>query len=285
MASVKELMEMVRNKKQAIQAQSGRRASTVKPQPGKSKWRILPGWRGEADPTFYKDFGQHFVKGVDGTLKAVYMCVEKTFGKICPVCESINAGIAEASSDEVINALKEAKAKGRVLVNALHLDGEDPSTPVILDLTPGTFEKVLEVMEQYGEEGVNMLDLDGGIDIVINRTGKGINTEYSVMAAVKSGSVDKSVLKKLNNLDDYVAQEYEEGRVKALSAVSAVAGLPAPAGAADTPRTPALGLDGDDALAGEFVVEIVTPSATPSAPSMDEVSEDDLDALLGELGS
>ncbi|MCG5512782.1 hypothetical protein [Ectothiorhodospira shaposhnikovii] len=283
-------MELVRNKKAAIQAQSGRRANTVKPTPGKSKWRILPGWRGESDPQFYHDFSQHFVKGVDGSIKAVYLCVEKTFGKMCPVCEAINGGISKAGSDEIINALKEAKSKGRVLLNALHLDGEDPSAPVILDLTPGTFEKILEVMEQYGDEGINILDLKEGVDLVINRTGKGLNTEYSVMAAVKSNPVDPAVLKKLHNLDEYVQQEYKEGETKALSAVATVSGLAlaAPAVSPDKPTTPALPSDFDDDLPFELDGATAAPAPAAARPTVTvaatvEASEDDLEALLGDL--
>ena len=197
----KDIMEMVRSKRKAIQQSSGRREKTVKPTPGKNRFRILPGWRGGDDPTFFHDFGQHFIKGVDGQLKAVYVCTEKTYGKPCAVCEAIAEGMGAAGDDNVLNALSESKSKGRILMNALHLDGDDPKTPVILDLTPTTAEKVFDLMDEYGD----ITDPKTGIDIIINRTGTGLNTEYSVMPAAKSiKGVPAAILEKLHNLDEYV---------------------------------------------------------------------------------
>lgn len=290
MAATKDIMELVKSKKAALQAQSGRnREKTVKPPVGRSKWRILPGWRGADDATFFHDFGQHFIKDVHGALKAVYVCTEKTFGKPCPICEAINEGISVSENDDVINALKEGKSKGRILLNALHLDGENPTQPVILDLTPTTFEKVLDLIEEWG----NITDLENGVDIVINRSGKGINTEYTVTPAPKSAPVQKSVLKSLHNLDDYVKQEYDEGRVKALGAVNAVAGLLSAPG--DKPRT-ALPADCDDDIPAHVErsssipadyrrveVEDVPSAEAPTARASEDLSDDELNDLLADL--
>lgn len=214
------IMDIVRAKKQAIQAESGRRDKTHKPQNGKNRYRILPGWRKEDDPTFYHDFGQHFIKNTEGELQTVYVCSEKTFNNDCPICREIQRAISSAKDDSVLKALTEAKSKGRVLMNALHRDGDNPDAPVILDLTPGTFAQVLNIMEEWGD----ITSLDEGIDIVIERSGKGINTEYNVQPAAKSKPVPASVLDKLYNLDEYVQQEFDAGKNKALAALSAVAG-------------------------------------------------------------
>jgi hypothetical protein len=291
------IMDLVKNKKQALQAQSGRREKTFKCQPGKSRVRILPGWRGEGDEMFFADFGQHFIKDMKGDLKSVYVCTDKAYGKACPICDAIEHGIKESTDDDVIEALKEGKSKGRVLFNVLHLDGDDPLTPVILDLTPTTAEKVFDLMEEYG----NITDLDEGVDLVINRTGKGLNTEYSVLPSPKSKAVDKAVLKNLHNLDDYVKQEYDEGRNKALSAVGSVSGfLPAFApSSADSP-TAALTDDSEpfkptapakakkDPLEG-VAVEDLFPAPIDEAEAEgeaedDAMSSDELDAMLADLG-
>lgn len=215
-----DIMDLVRKKRQAIQASSGRREKTHKPQPGKSRFRILPGWK-EGDVTFFRDFGSHFIKDTNDDLKAVYICTEKTNQQACPICEGIAAGISASSDDAVIAALKESQSSNRILFNALHLDGDDPNSPVILDLTPTTAEKIFDLMGDYG----NVTDLDEGTDILINRTGKGLNTEYSIIPAPKSNTVDKAVLANLHDLDAYVQQEYDEGKNKAIAAVSTVSGL------------------------------------------------------------
>lgn len=255
------IMDLVKKKKAALQASSGRREKAVKPQPGKNKFRILPNGQDE-ELQFWQDFGQHFIKDTNDGLKAVYMCTEKTDGKPCPICEGIAQGINEAGDDDVIGALKDSKASGRVLLNALHLDGDDANTPVILDLSPTTFEKVLELMEEYG----NVTSLDEGIDIVINRSGKGLNTEYSVLPAAKSKPVDKAVLKNLHNLQEYVKQEWDEGRNKAISAVSNVSGLMLTM--SDTPTTAALA--GPSSADDEFD-DYDTATPAPASSKADKV--------------
>ena len=293
-------MDRVKAKKQQLQAQSGRREKTFKPQPGKSRLRILPPWRGGDDTEFFHDFGQHFIKDKSDKLQAVYMCTEKTSGKPCVVCNAIAQGITESDDDEVINALNDSKSKGRVLLNALHLDGDDPETPVILDLTPTTFEKVLEVMDEYGD----ITDIENGCDIVINRTGKGLNTEYSVMPSPKSNPVNKAVLAKMHDLSKYVEQEFAEGENKALTAVGVTSGsvaLPAPAAklSGDTPSTSVedMGLDDDIDPADDGVIEgvsevveataeeaVATGATKAEVEGIDaDLSEDDLDAMLAEL--
>ncbi|CAB4121717.1 hypothetical protein UFOVP26_5 [uncultured Caudovirales phage] len=222
----KDLLAIIRDKKNAIQAQSGRREKTTRAQNGKNQFRILPTWRKEGGQ-FWHDFGQHFVKGLDGQLKAVYICADKTFSKPCAICDGLGKAINSATDDAAIGALKEAKASSRILVNALNRSAwsEDANTPVILELSPSTFEKVLEIMETWATDGTDMLSLDEGMDILITRTGKGLQTEYTVQPAPKSAKVSTETLRSLHDLDAYVAQESVDERNRALTAVHAVVGL------------------------------------------------------------
>lgn len=308
----KDLMALVREKKKAIEQQSGRREKTVKPPQGKSRWRILPGWRKDGDPQFYHDFGQHFIKNKKGEILAVYVCRQNTFDDTCEICDKLAEAIEACDSDDALAVLKEAAPSRRILMNALHLDGEDPKTPVILDLTPGTFDKVLDLI---GEYGADFLDLKNGVDIVINRTGKGINTEYNVMASAKSQPVDPSVMAKLHNLDEYVQQEYEQGKQKALAALGKVSGnaklaaagvagvLTGPKSAEDDEGTTIEGsakvLD-DDEIPFDEAPAKTSPGASAGAESSDEAeaatasaaasdnfdeqfTDEDIEKLLGDM--
>lgn len=292
------LMEMITKKKQELEQQSGRRAKTVKPNVGKNRYRILPTWRAPEsglEPEFWKDFGQHFIKDATGKLVAVYVCTEKSLNKPCQICEAIDESIMAATSDSMIETLKEAKSKGRVLLNALVRDGDNPNVPVILDLTPTTFEKVLEVMQEYGD----ITDLKEGTDIVVTRSGSGLNTEYTVMAAAKSVPVPATVLKQLHNLDDYAKQEFESGAKKALAAVSAVSGRPAltaPSASAasasvsrDVPATPITSISAaDDVIEGELGDDLEEALAgldddASVAATTEALADDELDAMLAQL--
>ena len=52
---------------------------TAKPKPGRSVWRILPGWDSKEPNLFFQAYGQHFIKNMDGELKVVIGCPDKTF--------------------------------------------------------------------------------------------------------------------------------------------------------------------------------------------------------------
>lgn len=289
-----DLMEMIANKRKALNA--NKRAKTVKPTDGRSRWRILPGWRKD-DPTFYHDFGQHFIKDGTGAMKAIYVCVDKTFGKPCDICSSIGHAIKTSSDDAMVELLKQANASARVLMNALHLDGPTPGEPQILEIAPTVFNEILGIIQEWGAE---VLNLDDGKDIIIERTGKGIGTKYSVQIASKSVAVDASVMGRIANLDEYVAQESEEQAKRALANLNAVAGmLPAPGTSKpslsdiDIDSDPTLTIPGEPlaAVKGEGLAPAIAPAAKAvkaevPAPSVatGSTGDSELDDLLAELG-
>jgi len=311
------LKDLIASKRRALAA-SGRKDRPVKPPQGKSRWRILPGWRGDGDETFYRDFGQHFIKGDDGSVKAVYTCNAVTNGESCDVCNAVQAFAGEASTDAEQKQAKDMRANKMMLFNALHRDGETPDKPVILGVSSATATDILSVLEDFMDEtDGNPLDLDNGTDIVIERTGSGLDTKYRVALALKSKPVDKSVLGQLHNLDDYVL-ESDEGRLRALAAVSAAtgmtalpsAGASAAAGALTGPsksggakkggavldaepedlddEIPFDGASSEDADAGtDGADDADTADADGDAGTVAgaevDMSDDDIDALLGDL--
>ena len=267
MASLKEI---IAKKKQQIAEQTGKGVRTVRLKVGKNRVRLLPSWRGEDDLEFWRDFGQHYIKGMDGKMKSVYVCVDKTYGKPCPVCEAVKFGVDNAESDTIRQKILESRAQGRVLVNALV--ESDRETPVILELSPTTFEKILDIVDQ--EDSYNVVtDLKKGIDLIIIKSGAGITTEYNVTTVI-SGSkpVDPSVMERINDLDLFVAQENEAKRVEATNSVKALSSAQV---ARSKPSRASLedAYDEDDDI--------------PDFPSKDKSKEmdelDELDSLLEEI--
>ena len=294
------LMDLIKQKKASLN--SGKRQKTVKPGDGRSRWRILPSWRDPKHPQagqFWHDFGQHFIKDGTGQLKAVYVCTDKTFGKPCPVCSAIELGMRASSDDDMVELLKNSRANGRILLNALQVDGESPNDPQILEVAPSVFNEILNIITEWGDE---VLDLDAGKDIIIERVGKGLSTKYSVQIAAKSKPVDASVMSRVANLDEYVQQESEEQARRAIANVSAIAGaLPAPT--EYTPRAATgiaaamadLDLDDDSVLdapkpvtkrdeaAVAATVATATAAATAAVAEAVETGDAELDDLLKEL--
>ena len=264
---------------------------TAKLKPGKNRVRILPGWRAvdpktgaitpEGDPTFFHDFGQHFIKDTADQLQAVYLCNNATYGKPCEVCSAL-ASASRGADDDAMEVLAKAKASSTILVNALMLDSDQPNTPVILELKRGVFAKLTEIIMEW--EG-KPLDPEMGQEIIMTREGTGLTTKYDAQIGPKVYKVPAAALTQLHNLDEYVAQESEEQKRKAIAAVNSVAGfLPAPSASSggDVPKTSASRLAAPT-QAFEDVPDFAE-SGTKAAPASTEVALDsELDDLLNDI--
>lgn len=266
------IQDLIAGKQRDMAAKKARQA-TLKPQPGKHVYRVLPSWRGGDEKQFWHDFGGHFVKTKESGAKpaAVYVCSEKTFGKPCEVCDSIKKLLAVSTDDDMTKMLKEANSAQRYLMNVLHITGDQPTKPQILEVGQGVFESICALIGEYGD----ITDPSEGVDLVITRQGSGLDTKYTVMPAAKSGVVPKAALADLPNLDEFVAQENPAGEAKALTAVGAIAGLlPAESKPALPSKShPALAdLSAEDA-------ELVTPVRGTVVEATDP-DLDDLDSLL-----
>lgn len=261
--------------KQKEMAAKKSRQTTLKPADGKHKYRVLPSWRSNGDSQFWHDFSMHFIKTPDSPDKpTVYVCVDKTFGKPCDVCEAIRKSMGRCGDDKLTEFLKKAQSSQRYLLNVLHLTGSEPTKPQVMEVGQSVFEDICAIIGEYGD----ITSLDDGTDVIIERKGSGLDTKYSVMAAAKSQPVVKSVLSGLINLDDFVAQENPANQAKALGAVGNIMGIMAPATTAiPVGRGHAALADLSDADDAEFTTVSSAPSAL-SAGDLDDL--DDLDALL-----
>lgn len=302
------LADLIKNKKAALSA--GNRKKTAKIPDGTSRWRILPSWRKDGSEQFWHDFGQHFIKNSAGEMQAVYVCVDKTFGKPCVICDTVRAAVKSAADDATLNALKDAHAAGRILINAMHLDGPTPTEVQIAEIPPTVFDQILGIVQEWMDAGENPMDVKAGKDFLITRVGSGKNTKYSVQVGAKVTKVDAAaVMAKLNDLDAYVAMESSEQEQRALNSVRSVAGLIAaptraagiapsrlaapesamtivedPYEVATPPRRAAAAAT--KPVEFEDVPDVfVPPAAVAAAPVEDEGTGDpELDALLRKLG-
>lgn len=253
------LLELIAKRKQ----ETGVRQKTIKPKAGRNRYRILPGWDAN-DPAFFHDFGQHFIKDSSGQVKAVYVCVDKTYGRPCDICSAVEAAIRATQDDATVNMLKEAKSGGRVLLNVLELDGPTPTEPQILEVAPSVFNgrKGVGGIVQLFDDYPTLLDPQNGFDIVITKTGTGKNdTAYSVIA-VPGKPVPADALGKIANLATFVAQESEQQKIRALTTFSQVSGvLPSP-----SQYRPAAQVAPVDLGAGMTIDDDVPTPAAPAAP-------------------
>lgn len=265
------LMSLMKSKKASLK----QRDKTLKPTDGSNRYVLLQGWRKGEEHVWFHDYGQHFVKNAAGELVAVYLCLDKTLGNPCPVCEGLNRATRATTDDDTLKTLKEAGSGQRYLVNVLALDTDNETTPQILEIGKLAFSQLVEVVEEWG---ATIFDSAEPQIVTISRSGKGLLTKYSVQVSPKKFAMPKGIVAKINNLDEYVRQESEEGQRKAITAINTVAGLLAAPTTADTPKTgrkaPSMDFDAADD-------EPVRPKAASRPASANEPSlDDELNELL-----
>lgn len=265
------LLATARQKQDAIK----QRAKTIKPNPGANRYVLLPGWRAGEEDVFWHDFGQHFIKNEADEIQAIYPCLNKTYGRPCPVCEGLSRAMKASPDEATTEVLKKASSSQSYLLNVLALDSaENAGTPQILEVRKSVFNQILELMNDWGTA---IFDSENPQIITINREGKGINTKYQVMVSAKKHTMPASVYKNLNNLDDYVRQENEEQERRAIAAINGVAGL-----ISSTPKTPAAAVLEHSSKTADDVAD--AREAEANRPSAGQAALDaELDDLLGEL--
>lgn len=274
-----ELMKLMKNAKNKYS--HGNKAISLKE--GKTVVRILPAKDGGK---FWEELGVHWIKTEkDGKPVAVVGCKDVVHEEPCEICTAIAkaAEVAKAAyDDDALEIIKEWGVKKRVLFNALIRSGTDASeAPQVLDLTPTTASAVWGVIAQYQEDDINVLDPATGMDFIIERTGKGLNTKYTVMPAPKSKPVPKDALDKLVDLKAYIEKEFFRGEeTKAIKAIATFSGVAV--GAIAGPKTGTALLTSttaDDVEALEAAEELVSGEETAAEPEP-AVEEDDEEARL-----
>lgn len=282
----------------------------VRPPEGKSIWRILPGWNSKDPMVFFHAFGQHYIKNTDGKIRAVIGCNDRTYDKSCEICDMVGDAIKSAPDDETRKAIKDMNAGQTYLVNAVQVD-KDKTKPVLLQFSKKLFEGSL--MDALSEYGAEMLDLKEGNDIIITREGKGLDTKYTltVRSQAKSTPIDDSVFSQVIDLDEYVKDDMESQKAKAIEAIGGHLGElpsvtggyggPGTSGALEDKTVKGLGDDDeddandlDDDLGGHdgetidgTAAEVKEPDEKEKAKAEstfnDDIKDEDLDAILAQI--
>lgn len=164
---------------------------------GSTTMRVLPNPK-DADELFYQDYGQHWIKSTteknnQGKPKiiAAPLCKARAYDEPCEYCEAISEALGHMEdnehefSDDDIKQLKEAQARARVLINAAVRTGGGGYEVKLVELSSTAFNALIDLISEYGEEAVQA---EGGLDVVVKRTGTGMNTQYTVMPAKDKGA-------------------------------------------------------------------------------------------------
>lgn len=252
---------------------SGNAGKASKPPEGRTTYRIIPQVFGN-NPTFHRDCGVHWIKADDGAKPmAVVGDCEYVYGKPSQISVVIEQAVASAVDDVSKKIYESWRTKRSVLLNVIK---RGPSDEVeVLEVSTTTFGKILETYEIYKADSVDIFDAEQGCDLVITRTGKGLNTEYSVQVApVVPGKTHKPVtadqMKKAENLDDFIAKNYFRGEeTKALAAIAQISGVRVAALPGASTSTSALSLP--SATVAE-AAPAPAPAPAPTGPTPAELA-------------
>jgi hypothetical protein len=234
-----------------------RSSKSVKLKEGKTTIRVV----GKPGEKFWAENGVHWIKTEkNGKPVAVVGCDDEVHQKPCAICTAIDKASKSASDDETLAIIKEWKMKKTVLINALIRSGADVSEdPQVVELPPTAFGQILATIDEYQAADVDILDFAVGVDFVVERMGKGLDTEYRVMVAPKSKPVPAGTIEKLHDLQAYIEKEFFRGdERKALTAIANMTGINVGAALSGPASTVLLtGPAGavDDAIVEEAVVE------------------------------
>lgn len=163
--------------------------------------RMLPVWNPSEDEKvdLYVRFGQHYFRDS----QTYVVCVnEPIVSKYlvdpwqCPVC-AVHKDLRDSKNEEDQELAKEYRLGIQHMMN-FNLANE-ADVVRILRFTPKTLPKITYLA--FGrQDTADVLDLKGGRDVIVKRTGSQLDTEYMVTPSVQTRDVQKSILTKLNDL-------------------------------------------------------------------------------------
>lgn len=276
---ITKLLQSAKQKKEAIKS----REKTLKPKAGPNNYVILGDWDQARNEIFYREFGQHFVKDANDDLKAVHICLSKTYQQDCPICNALSEAANHVTDDAQIKVLDNAKAKQTYLLNVLEVDenGKHDGQPKILEVGYTVFSGILDLMEDWGEA---IFDPENPQIITVNRDGTGFNTKYNVLPkGTKRANVTPDVLKKLNDLDDYVNQANDEKKRLATNTIRGLVGLSQDNSTViPAERTIGTSVAASTAVDADFTEVRAAEASRPDVVEID--IDDELDDLLASNG-
>lgn len=281
--AMQKLLKEGRNKYQSRGA-----TKVVKLKEGKTRIRIIPGNQGGVEGKFWADLGVHWIKAEkNGKPMAVTGCHEKVHDKPCAVCNAVEQALLSAPDSDTEALYKEWRSRKTALFNAIHRDGADKSDLSQITEVPATvIEQIFGTLQTYADDGIDAIDPNEGVDFIVERRGKGFDTEYSVTVPPKSVALTKAQIDSAVDLYDFIEREHFRGEEsKALNAISQIAGVSVPSAgpalASGRATTQAL-TNQSVAGAEDFDAEIPFDTANPNPTAVQEAAKPKAAAVVTE---
>lgn len=151
-------------------------------QSGRNVVRVLPGLHG-APPfiTFFK----HFVKGAGLDGKAWGGACPLKMAKLpCPVC-AVATKLSRGASEADLDLAKELTPRKRVVANLIDRAAPDAG-PQVAEMGTSIYDAIKDIKRSLGDDPTHPTD---GFDLIVEKTGAGLKTEYKVVPVRQSSKV------------------------------------------------------------------------------------------------
>ena len=289
------LLEAVKNAKNKYSRSDNKH---LKPKEGRNAYRIViptdPNLLG-ANGEFWADLGVHWIKtSLKGKPLAVVGSRDVCFGEACEVGFAQAAALEHANTsgydEDTVNLIKEMRAQKSVLFLAIDRTTDAKAQSVeILEVRPSVAQQIMDQYLQYLDAGSEMFDLKSGVDLIITRTGKGLQTEYSVnVRPGVSQPVSADALRGCVSLREHIEKEYFKGdEKKAIATIEQIVGISVPRLAGPT-QTTALPNRASQSAASTSPLNQPEHNQVPDAHVSNDVDTsaipaDDLEDLLNDI--
>jgi hypothetical protein len=228
-----------------------------KPKDGDNLIRIMPPWDENVD-TFFVQGGAHFNVGPQGK---VFSCPRQSDNSaecyLCDLVDQLGSG-DEADREEA----KDLRVRRSWMVNVVDL--KDPGAGVkVWKAGVKAFKQLLEYIEDpdYGD----ITDPETGYNIKVMKSGKDLNTEYTIRCAKNPSAFEHTdLLDALIDLSTFLNYEPEATMAAAYN------GVDAPDEDEETAPVAEEAFDGDEAAPPGFEEEETEEAVSETAEEFDE---------------
>lgn len=170
-------LDLLNKRKEELESQ-GTSYEFWNPKDGRNKIRVLPP-KGDAE-IFWSECKLHYNVGPE---KKAVTCLG-TKNKKCPVCEKVKA-LKKTGNKEDAKYADKMRATSRVYFNILdRTDKEKADEPQIYGCGTSVLKELLAMI--CDPDIGDITDYSEGFDVILNKSGKGMNTNYTVTLSPKS---------------------------------------------------------------------------------------------------
>lgn len=173
--------EAAQEERDAIQAGS---SSFLKIGEGRHVLRFLPPKVGQRSP--FTKVWQHFINMPGRPDPIRFLCPAKEAKKFCPVCKKAQQ-LIDSSKESDRKKGFDIRAKRRIYANVIHRDQEEEGVQIFAFGV--MIYKALTAIAADEDAGGDFTDPITGFDIVVERKGTGLNTEYDVRPSRRSSEL------------------------------------------------------------------------------------------------